>query len=98
MWITFDATSDIKQKSVTVKQDNDELCCIVLYVNQTQLPKWYMNNLLSDKNSPLLGNVLLVLPKQDWPKELLVSLKWLRLLMQPEEEKVEGQHRIRGNE
>jgi hypothetical protein len=87
-WIAFDATSNVMQKSVTVKKDEHELRCILLYVDQTQLPNWYSNTL--NEQSTLLGNVLLVVPEQEWPKQLVVSPETLVLLMKSDEEMAEG--------
>ncbi len=66
--------------------DKDEMPCILLYVNQSQMPNWYSNNLLSNAGRTLLGNVLLVLPDQDWPKQLVVTPEHVGVLMQLDED------------
>jgi hypothetical protein len=90
MWVAFDETSEVMQKNIIVKHDNDEMLCILLYVNQTQMPNWYSNCLLSIKGRTLLGNVLLVIRDQEWPKQLAVSPEHVALWMQLGEDGAEG--------
>ena len=46
-WIGLDATSVILQKGVTVKVDEVEMRCNIVYEEQSLLPNWYSNRLLS---------------------------------------------------
>ena len=85
-WIGFDATSIILEKTVTVKVNKVEMRCNIVYEEQSLLPNWYSNRLLSQKQRPLLGNVLLVCPDKEWPKEIVVAPEWVTVPMQSDEE------------
>ena len=89
-WIAVDATSNIIPKKVTVNVHNEELRCEILYIEQSQLPNWYSNRLLSNESRSLLGNVLLVHLDKEWPKQFIVSPEWIASNMLSSDENADG--------
>jgi len=89
MWVAFEATSDLMQRTVPVQHDEDIKQCILLYANQARLPYWYSNKLLSRGGRTLKGNFLLVLPAREWPEHLVVPPEAVARWMQAAEDRVE---------
>jgi hypothetical protein len=64
--------------------------CGIFYIEQSQLPNWYSNRLLSNESRSLLGNVLLVHLDKEWPKQYIVSPEWIALNLLSSNENADG--------
>ena len=99
-WVAFDSASDLMQKSIAVKQGEGTKRVILVYAKQSLLPEWYTNNLLSRGGNTVRGNVLLVVPDQNWPEQLVVPpesvAKWMRSVGEREEERCQTEEQFRG--
>ena len=88
------ATTHIMQKKVTIKINNEDMRCVLLYAEQSLLPMWYSNRLLSNESRSVLGNVLLVHEHKDWPEETVLSVHRVGVMMQGEENCSELAHNV----
>ncbi|KAF8332233.1 hypothetical protein F5887DRAFT_1080909 [Amanita rubescens] len=68
VWISFDSNTRISAKAF--RDSNDIIAApviIILYVEQTDVPEWYENGLLSNLSTRWKGNVLLLNEDGKWP-------------------------------
>lgn len=76
VWVSFNDNTSIQTHPFgAVDEAQPQQDVIVVHLDQSSVPQWYENHLLSSSSHKWMGNVLLVTPNDDWPTNLAIPTK-----------------------
>lgn len=76
VWVSFNDNTSIQTHAFcAIHQNQPQQDALIIHLDQSSVPEWYENHLLSSSTHKWMGNVLLVMLNDNWPTNLTIPPK-----------------------